>query len=131
MIASLESVIALVTRDPLTAAEVAHALGQIEKDDPDNISVKPTTDPAFTEAHVVRLYGSQEVTGVELTLAKPLSLDELSQKFGEYHRIPAVEKLPEQVVFYVDPPGKPCTAAVIAALEGTQSRVVMIRRDIR
>jgi uncharacterized protein YqfB (UPF0267 family) len=131
MIESIEKVIAVVTRDPLTALEVARALGQIEQDLAGSITVKPSSDPAFTEAKVVRQFGTEAFASVELTLAKPLSLDALSQKFGEYHRIPAVDKLPEQVVFYVDPPGKPCTAAVIAALDGTQSRSVVIRRDIR
>ena len=131
MIESIEKVIAVVTRDPLTVLEVARALGQIAQDQADSITVKPSSDLAFTEAKVVRQFASEAFATVELTLANPLSLDALSQKFGEYHRIPAAETLPEQVVFYVDPPGKPCTAAVIAALDGTQSRSVVIRRDIR
>jgi len=91
MMGTIQRIAKLLCTEPLTATEVANAVGTIAEDYGGNLQivVRPG-DAAFTEAHVTREYGTQVPSSVRLTLADPkaMTVAELRSTFGEYSQPP-------------------------------------------
>jgi len=136
MLAALQTLASLLARDPLTVDHVIEQLGTVTHDYGGNVLLAPR-DPLFKEANVVReidlttLEPSNTPAHVTLTPVEPPSVETLAQTLGTYAQIPAKEKIPPQVIFYLDMPGQPYTIVLIAVVKEDRAVKITLRRDIR
>jgi|WetSurMetagenome_2_1015567.scaffolds.fasta_scaffold125405_1 hypothetical protein len=136
MIAVLQELASLLARDSLTVDQIIAKLGTVLHDYGSNILVT-TSNLLFKEANVVReinlatLEPSNAPAHVILTPAEPVSLKILARAFGEYKNVPAKEKIPSKVIFYLEMPGQPYSVALIAEVENSRALKITLRRDVR
>ena len=137
MLAALRELASVLARDPLTVDDViAHLGGTVTHDYGANVVLAPR-DPAFREASIVRgldVATRQQSTApahVDLTPAELPTIETLAHAFGTYTEIPGEEKVPPQVIFYLDMPGQPYTVALIAEVKHGHAVRLTLRRDRR
>jgi hypothetical protein len=136
MLTAIQKLAFFLADDPLTVDRVIEYLGTVTEDYDGSVLIKPR-DPHFIKANVVRqidrstLRPSAVPAFVTLTPVKALSLKSLAEKFGKYKEIPAEEKAPAQIIFYLDIPGRPCTIALIGTVKDDQVIEIALRRDPR
>jgi hypothetical protein len=136
MLAALQALASMLARDPLTVNQVVEELGTVTHDYGANVLLTPH-DPLFKEASVVRgidltsFEPTDTPAHVALTPVEPPTLETLIRTFGTHTRIPAEEKIPPQVIFYLDMPSQPCTVALIARIRKGRAVTLTLRRDRR
>lgn len=131
MLATLKVLITLLTPASITLKDIQPELGSIVQSYPDNTHLKPK-NVHFSHIDVVQRYGSEQVAYVDLTLTKPILLEELAAKFGEYKIIVPDDRQPNQAIFYIKQPTQPSDIALIATLNRQETEVtaVTLRRDV-
>lgn len=130
IIDTIDRVCRELARDPLMVEEVAEGLGASRKDFGGNIIVEPGPT-GVTRASVVRIFGSETPSHVNLTLERSLSLTELRMVFGEGRRIPGENHgRGELVMFEWDGDGQFTVTIVAGDLVGESAGWIILRRDI-
>jgi hypothetical protein len=136
MLEKIKELALFLAVDPLTADQVIEHLGKVVQDFGGNVTIQPR-DPFFKTAGLVReldmttLKTTNRPAAVILTPTDPLTLKSLTVAFGPYQQIPAEERVPPQVIFYLDLPGRPYTVALIGEVKGNRVVRLSLRRDIR
>jgi hypothetical protein len=134
MIELLKDVCTVLGRDPLTAREVAEALGTIT--DAGKLGKPYQVQPYDAALRAVRVVMDNDGSApafVELETAVPVDLQALASAFPDYADTPTRQlSVSRQITFYVDLPDLPRTCAIIARIprEG-ELRTLTVRRDIR
>jgi hypothetical protein len=138
---TLQRTAKLLCADPVTAAQVANAIGTITQDYGGSLQlvVRPS-DAAFSEADIGREYGTQNPSTVGFKLANPKSttVAELQAAFGEYSEGPKVHfDSPTEIVFQEICRASPSLSCALIAqvdpgahgvADGTVSKLTL-RRD--
>lgn len=136
MIEELESIAALLARDPLTAGQVVERLGTVTTDYGSNVLVAPSS-PLFREANVVRQVDRTTFHPIDvpdhvyLTPATPTPIAELSEAFGTYREVPSLHEDPPELIFYLEMRGQPYAVALIARVQAECAVEITLRRDMR
>lgn len=136
MVEELLSLASLLARDPLMVSEVIAHIGSVIHDYESNVLIEPS-DSQFSEAHVVRNIDLETFEPIDtpshvvLMLAEPIEVEDLTQAFGKYDRFEAEEKVPPQLIFYLDMTGQPYSVALIADVEVDRVIEITVRRDKR
>lgn len=136
MIEELESIAALLARDPLTVRQVVERLGTATMDYGSNVLVAPSS-PLFREANVVRQVDRTTFHPIDvpdhvyLTPAEPAPIAELSGAFGTYQEVPSVHEDPPELIFYLEMRGQPYAVALIARVQDERATEITLRRDVR
>lgn len=119
-ISGIEEVCEVMTRDVLSPAEAREALGR---------------SPAewVRLAEVVAAEGADEPDLVELALPAPVTRTELEAAFGAGHEAPPLHPDHPLEVLYYPPPraDRRHDCAVLARVDGDETRQVTVRRDPR
>lgn len=103
MIGTLQRIAKMLCTDPLSAEQVARAIGTVTQDYGGSLQlvVRPS-DTAFSEADVGRQYGTQNPSTVRLKIAdsKSMTVAELQAVFGDYSEGPRLHfDSPPEIVF--------------------------------
>jgi hypothetical protein len=136
MVEELESIAALLARDPLTVRQVVERLGTATIDYGSNVLVAPN-NPLFREANVVRQLDRATFHPIDvpdhvyLTPAEPTPVVELSHAFGTYREVPSLHEDPPELIFYLEMRGQPYAVALIARVQGEHAIEITLRRDMR
>jgi len=142
VIAAIQSLCGLLSRDEVTAAEVAASLGVVAEDRGGiyPIVVEPR-DPTLREARIVRQAGTDEPAYVEVVPRQPAAtpVSAFVGAFGEYAKLPRLHgNTSLRIAFYPEQGRGTHTCAIICEVtpgqhgidDGTVARVT-VRRDIR
>ncbi len=136
MLAAIKELAYFLAGEPLTADQIIEQLGKVIQDFGGNVTIQPR-DPFFKTAGLVReldpatLKSTNRPALISLAPTDPLTLKSLAGAFGPYQQIPAEDRVPPQVIFYLDLPGRPYTVALIGEVKGNRVVRLMLRRDIR
>lgn len=136
MIPLIQQVCELLSQDPISAQQVAEAIGTITQQGELGLPYEITPqDSAWSSARIV-VDSQGAPLHVELTSAQPISLSALQSDYPDHHRLMSrnPDKL-DQMLLNVDIPGTPRTCAIIAQIDNQGGRNIvenlMIRRDVR
>jgi hypothetical protein len=141
MVGTLQRIAKLLCTEPLTAVQVANAIGTISQDYGGSLQVvvRPS-DAAFSEADIGREYGTQNPSTVGFELANPKSttVAQLRSAFGEYSEGPKLHfDSPTEIMFQAIWRASPSVSCALIAqvdpgahgvADGTVSKVTL-RRD--
>jgi hypothetical protein len=137
MIETIQNVCELLSRDPLTAKQVAESLGKVTEagELAKPFQVKPS-DTTFSAASVVVDNSGSAPAYVELTPVQPIPIAALRARYTDAHPLARRDyNKPDQMLFNVDIPNMPRTCAIIADLtkqgDDIAARKLTIRRDVR
>jgi hypothetical protein len=136
MIPLIQQVCELLSQDPISAHQVAEAIGAVQQQGELGLPYEIIpNDGAWSSARIV-VDSQGAPLHVELTAAPPIALSTLQADYPDFH--PLMSRNPDkldQMLFNVDIPGTPRTCAIIAQVvkQAGKSTVenLMIRRDIR
>jgi hypothetical protein len=140
MLETLHLLAQVLSKDPVTVHEVAHAVGtgKITTGEHKPITIEPKASD-FQKIEIVRKGDTDVPSYVTLTPAggKRLILDQLRAVYGDYRPLPRSNPdSPQRLMFRVKTPGMPYTCAIIADVDpeervSGESRVtaITLRRD--
>lgn len=136
MISLIQQVCELLSQDPITAQQVAEAIGTITQQGELGLPYEITSkDSAWLSARIVVDSGGAPLH-VELISAQPIPLSTLQADYPDFHPLMSRNPdKPDQMLFNVDIPGMPRTCAIIAQVDKHNAKAtvesLMIRRDVR
>jgi hypothetical protein len=128
---ALQTVIGLLTPASVTLDDLTAHLGAVQERFPNNTHLTPS-EALWRSLNVVQGYDSAQVSHVELALATPLALSDLSAHYGEYKRV-VPDKGPIKALFSLHYADQPHDIALIAQLDGPEKHAtaLTLRRDAR